>query len=300
LHRGVQSLTAPTRPNQRRSAGKADAKDLIDLKHLAMNSGEISDGEIEVVEYPFAPPGKPLKRICVPRGPDNISVLVKTARPWEYILLTNLYKRASRGGSYVEVGANIGSDTVLATDYFKMCYAFEPGARHIAMFNKTMELNGITNVRLFGCAVSNQTGPARLYFGEKTNTGSATLVSDHPDTDRFEQVQTVTLDGAMPPEVCDVTYVQIDAEGHDVLVLQGARHFIARQQQRPVIRLEFQPRALKAHGSSVAELFAFMREFRYSVAMELATLPLNLTVLSNLFDLWQNTSGWIDIFLLPP
>lgn len=255
--------------------------------------------DTEVVEYPFAPPGKPLKRICVPRGQDNISILVTTARPWEYIMLTNLYKRASRGGSYVEAGANIGSDTIPATDYFKMCYAFEPGARHIAMFNRTMQLNGIMNVRLFPQAVSDHAGPARLYVGDKDNTGSAKLVCDNPDVSAFEQVRTVTLDAAMPPEVRDVTYLHVDTEGHDIKVLQGARHFIARQQQRPVVRMEFLPRLLQMNGSSLADLFAFMREFRYSVAMESATLPLNLTVLSNLFDLWRDTSGWIDIFLLP-
>jgi hypothetical protein len=106
---------------------------------------------------------------------------------------------------------------------------------------------------------------------------------------------------ALPESVRDVTFMHIDTEGHDIKVLQGARRFITRQQNRPWIRIEFQPRTLSLHGSNVAELVAFMDEFRYHAMFNANNniVPFSFPVLIELFYLWRNTDGWIDILLLP-
>jgi FkbM family methyltransferase len=258
------------------------------------------DGDYEIVQYPFAMQGKRPKRMYVPKGDDVISTFMKTARPWEFGNLVGLYQQTARGGSFVEVGANIGTDTVLASDFFKNCYAFEPFPRHGNVFRKNMELNEITSAQLFPVAVSDQCGTTKLYFPEKHNTGSAALMPNVPGMDGYLEVPMVTLDSALP-EVTDVTYLHIDAEGHDIKVLQGAKNFIARQTQRPFIKLEFQPGALSLHGSQIADLIAFMDDLQYRAMFNAASylVPLSTGMLIEMFYSWRSSRGWIDIYLAP-
>jgi len=262
--------------------------------------GEIVDADCEIVQYPVDTRGKCPKRLCVPRGQDDITTFVKTARQYEYDLSASVYTRAARGGSFVEVGANIGTDTVMASDFFKSCYVFEPAARHMELLRKNIELNGITNVQTFCAAVSNQCGPGRLYSGEKNKSGSASLRQNNPDMQASEEVQTVTLDTALPG-VMDVTYIHIDAEGHDVKVLQGAYEFIKRQLARPYIKMEFQPQTMSLHGSHVSELIEFMEEFKYRGWFNASNfvVPLSPGILIDMYYLWKKTPGWIDIYLGP-
>jgi FkbM family methyltransferase len=254
--------------------------------------------ETEIITYPISVRGKRPKLMCVLKGDDVLTTCIKTTRFWEYNTRMQVYTQLSQGGSYVEVGANLGTDTVLAAEHFKMCYLFEPSTRHAAILKKNMELNEISNYRFFPAAVSDHCGADRLYFGISENTGSAALAQNLPGMDRFEEVQLVTLDSALA-DVTDVTMMHIDAEGHDIKVLQGARQFIARQTRRPFIKMEFQPRSLTIHGSDISELIRFMDEFKYQAFFEASNyfVPLSHGMLIDMFYSWRKTLGWIDIYL---
>jgi FkbM family methyltransferase len=267
---------------------------------ICVMSDPIDGPETEIITYPYSMNGKPHKRLCVIKGNDIITIFMKTARSWEYSLMVSLYSQMSRGGSFVEVGANLGTDTVFASDFFKTCYAFEPASRHTAIFRKNLELNNITNIQLFPVAASDHCGTTRLYFGQDHNTGSAALQPNLPGMTRFEDVQMVTLDSALP-DVTDVTFMHIDAEGHDVKVLQGAKNFISRQTQKPFIKMEFQPGTMSLHGSNIAELIGFLDEFKYKVLFNAMNyfVPLTHAMLIEMFYLWRPTHGWIDIYLAP-
>jgi FkbM family methyltransferase len=258
------------------------------------------DDHTEVITYPYSPKGKKPKFICVPKGDDMVASSVRGATAWDFYLATQLYVRFGRGGSFVEVGANIGSDTVVASDFFKTCYAFEPLPKHVASIRKTLALNQITNVQLFAVAVSDRCGMNRIYAGPPGNTGAASLKQNHSGMDQFEEVPISTLD-SIPQTITDVTYLHIDTEGHDIKVLQGAREFIARQSQRPMIKMEFQPRTLTLHGSSVTELIQFLDEFQYiSLFMAAGTLaPLTYATLTDMFFMWRKFEAWIDLYLAP-
>jgi FkbM family methyltransferase len=253
--------------------------------------------ETEIINYPFTVHGQRAKRMCLLKD-DALTVCIKTVRFWEYNTRIQLYAQMARGGSYVEVGANLGTDTILAADYFKVCHLFEPSTRHAEILKQNMEMNEITNFRLCPAAVSDHCGTSKLYYGVTENTGSAALAQNLPGMDRFEDVQLVTLDSALP-EVTDVTWLHIDAEGHDIKVLQGAKKFIARQTQRPFIKMEFQPKSLTIHGSDISELIRFLEEFRYNAFFEANNyfVPLSYGILVEMFYGWRKTQGWIDIYL---
>ncbi len=125
-----------------------------------------SDGfreDLEFIEYPLALPGRPRKRICAKKGDLMLNVL-QWPDPWTHNFNNLVFERSSRGGTFVEIGANIGTTTVFAADFFRRCYAFEPYSSNIAILQRNLELNEITNVDIFSLALSNAPGTARLYL----------------------------------------------------------------------------------------------------------------------------------------
>jgi FkbM family methyltransferase len=282
-----------------RLVGGGDTVDFLEF--FAMDaSSYFLEGELDLVQYPLVLEGKAPKRIYAPKG-DFIGELFRSARPWEYGFLVNTYRRAERGGAFLEIGANIGSDTLIACDYFQKCYAIEPSSRNRELFLKNMKLNGVNNVELMPYAIGNQSGMAKLYLGAKNNAGGSALLPNHPGMTQWEEVKVLTLDEAMPLGIEDVTFIHIDTEGHDIKVLQGSKGFLARQKQRPLIRMEFQPRTLAAHGSSVAELIGFIDEMKYRPMFDASKnwVPLSYGILMEMFYLWKMTDGWIDLVLMP-
>jgi len=261
---------------------------------------ELPQADYELIDYPGVLQGTRPKKFYVPRE-DILGMFVKTARMSEFAVQVELYRRFARGGSFLEVGANIGTDTVHAGDFFKNCYAFEPSSRNIKLLRKNLEVNGISNVRVFQAAVGERRGMAKLYLGEKNNLGGANLNPEDRQSRQSEEVEIVTLDSAMPEDVRDITYIHIDTEGHDIQVLKGAGDFLVRQEHRPMIRMEFQPRALQLHGSDISELITIMDQFQYTPKFNAAghLVSLSRSILSEMFPLWLPTDGWIDILLCP-
>jgi FkbM family methyltransferase len=265
-----------------------------------MDSTQSPHAELESAEYPFKSAAGRVLKFYFPKG-DIIGQVVRTTREWDFRFISNLYKWAGERGTFLEVGANIGTETALAREFFRYCFAFEPSSRNRDLFKKNMERNGIDNVQLFPFAVSDHTEVTQLYLGGENNVGSCALKPNASGMDQTEEVRTVTLDAAMAPEITDVSFIHIDTEGHDIKVLQGAKMFLRRQQIRPIIRMEFQPRTLALHGSSIEDLLQFIQEFGYKIGFiaALHMAPLSERVLIELFNLWQPTGAWIDIFLLP-
>jgi FkbM family methyltransferase len=253
--------------------------------------------ELELVEFPFTTMGGKTLKFYVPKG-DIIGPTIANMRYWDYTFLTNLYSWAAKHGSFLEIGANIGSDTALAREYFQTCHAFEPSSQNRELFNKNMALNGITNVTLHPFAIGDQVGKTRLFL---SNSGGNALIQNYPQMQQTEEVDVLTLDAAIPKEVADISYLHIDTEGHDIKVLLGARQFIRRQKQKPMIRMEFSPRLLASHGSTIEELLGFIQEFNYTPAMNASIHlgPISPSTLTDFFNQWQSTEAWIDIFLLP-
>jgi FkbM family methyltransferase len=246
-------------------------------------------------------PGKSPKHICVPKGRSYIRERIRTARFAEFQALTTILTTAARGGSFVEVGANVGSDTALASGIFASGYAFEPYSRNIRMLRKTLELSGIQNVTVFPYAASDHQGTQWLHIGPPSSPDSASLKANLPNMTAGEEVQVVTLDSAVPRAITDVTYLHVDVEGEDIKVLLGAREFIRRQKKKPWIKMEFQPYSLSLHGSGIGQLIDLIDEFDYGVRF-LANdhiVPLTAVMLINMFYAWRATRGWIDIYLTP-
>lgn len=240
------------------------------------------------------------KQFVLPKNDHIISHATKTMRWWEYSFIINLYKATverNGPGAYFDIGANIGTSSVLASEVFDHIYAFEIDLKNCELFCYAMEINK-AQYSLYNVAVSNQSGQAEVFLDE-SNHGGHSIVSKNGVAPSIK-VDKVSLN-EFNPEVTNVRFLHIDTEGHDFKVLSGCYEFIARQDSRPIIEFEFQPSSLIRHESSIDELLSFMDTFNFSAYINAANVlaPISRATLTDMFYMWKPTIGWIDIYLLP-
>lgn len=141
-----------------------------------------------------------------------------------------------RKGSVVyDLGANVGFYSLLASTLAGnkgQVFSFEPSPRNLHYLRKHIELNRISNCRIFDVAVSSNDGTAHFYLDP--NHAEGRLVSG--DKNHTVPIKTVKLDtfvfslGMAPPNL-----VKCDIEGGEYEALQGAEATL--RQFAPVIFL---------------------------------------------------------------
>lgn len=144
----------------------------------------------------------------------------------------------------IDVGGNEG-------DYAAMCTQYVPNAKILSFepHPRTFERLKLRSIRLnfeaINVAVSNVYESAVLYdLAGKEGTSHASLYSGvvadihRSDFNQFS-VAAVPLDDYLPKkEIHHINLLKIDAEGHELKILQGAQQYIA-QKKIDVIHFEF-------------------------------------------------------------
>jgi FkbM family methyltransferase len=167
----------------------------------------------------------------------------------------HLARELAPGDVIYDVGANVGSYTILASVLVGPAgrvVAFEPVADNVAYLRSHITLNGLHNVDVVESAVGAETGSMRFSRHQDRLQG-------HLDPDGGEVVPVVALDdygasGKVRPPDC----IKIDVEGGELAVLRGA--FELLRGVRPVV-------FLATHGDRVREdSLNLLREAGYEVA----------------------------------
>lgn len=250
----------------------------------------------------FVIQGKSVRTFVLPESDKFTAHQIETMRWWEVKFAAWLYESAARGNrdaAFVDVGANFGTTSVMAADFFSKIYAFEMEEGNCRLFEEAMAVNAI-DYELFRCAVSDAPGE-RQAFVYKHNAGAHSLVRMRDDADMAEiSVKSMRLDD-LDPSIRNVRFVHVDTEGHDIRVLMGGRDFFRRQDVPPFIQIEFCPMTLSRHGSSISDLTDFMDQFGYEAHMNCTNVlgKLSRHTLSEMFFQWAKDSASLDLVLLP-
>lgn len=164
--------------------------------------------------------------------------------------LAGLEKLLSPGKTFVDVGANFGIYTVVASKLVGSSgrvIAFEPAAHTCNVLRRNIALNSFKNVLTVSAAVSNKPGIGWLYYG--TDPVRNSLGKDPCCEAGGEEVAVVSLDNALREAgVEHVDVIKIDAEGAEELVLRGAANLLSCM--RPVVIYEMNPEACTHLGLS--------------------------------------------------
>lgn len=163
-------------------------------------------------------------------------------------LETDLVKREVKRGDHVlDVGAHIGYFTLLFAKLVGnegTVFAFEPEPRNFALLRKNVGANGYGNVVLVNKAVSNRTGPARLYLSED-NRGDHRLFDSY-DGRRSINVECIRLDDYFATHE-RVDFIKMDIQGAEAMALEGMTALWERNRAIKLLT-EFWPDGIRRAG----------------------------------------------------
>lgn len=195
--------------------------------------------------------------------PQNgfVDTTIYTDGTYEPDILLLIKDHLPKGGTFIDIGANIGNHTLFAATHIGQTgqvVAFEPIPRIAAQLRSSLSINNLSNVNLHEVACSDTEGEAVLTL-VAGNIGGSSL---HRKTDQGSiPVKTKTADH-FTAELTSISLIKIDAEGHELEVLRGLGETLTKH--RPTLIIEFSPSFWGSeaivHGT---EFFSILDKFGY-------------------------------------
>jgi FkbM family methyltransferase len=155
---------------------------------------------------------------------------------------------------FVDVGANVGSYTILASGVVRcQTVAFEPDPVTAAAFERNVDLNRITDlVEMRIAAVGERWGIVRFSTGLDTENH---IVAATEPTGRDVPIQ--TLDKALFDTGRIPALIKLDVEGYEAEVLRGARAILAAPDLKGVLTENRSPPVVEMLKSAGMTEFAY-------------------------------------------
>jgi len=163
--------------------------------------------------------------------------------------LNYLFKLLPPSGFFVDIGANVGAYAIPIADHVGprgLVWAFEPFRLTRQMLSANAAINGLINVHIFECGISDKFDEVVAKspsFTKMGNVGNVQIYNQTPAHETSESV--LRYDGE--EKVCmrpldsfkfhrKIDLIKIDVEDHAEQVLEGARETIATH--RPILSIE--------------------------------------------------------------
>lgn len=196
------------------------------------------------------------------------------------------------GDRVVEVGANVGTETLALADIVGPTghvHAFEPVPANADQMCSALSEAGIAHVEVERAAVSDASGEVSFTPSDnELESGSGHLSTDgNARTTGQLTVKCITLDDYLSGKSA-MSLLVIDAEGAEVQILRGAREVLRRDM--PAVIVEAQERALRQFGVGLADLHAELLEHGYEV-FELSRLGLSRAQANDT----RRTRNWVAL-----
>ncbi len=196
-----------------------------------------------------------------------------------------------RGDTMIEVGANVGTETVNYADLVGpegKVYAIEPLPSNLQQLRTLNELSGLRQVEILPVAVSDRVGTVEFTPPPDSASSGVGHIrgSDPVDESSLLRIPCTTLDTLFENRG-PIKLLCIDAEGVEPCILRGAHQCLERD--RPVLILEAAADLLRRYGGSLAQLHGDLTALGYRV-YQLSRLSLSPA------DLTSNTThNWVAI-----
>jgi FkbM family methyltransferase len=134
-----------------------------------------------------------------------------------------LVRHVKPGGTFYDVGANVGFYTLLASRLLGptgRVIAFEPSPRNLGFLRRHLDLNSAANVEVLDLAISDSEGVTQFSVGNDPKKSKITAAGDIT-------VRTTTLDRLMG-ELPLPDLIEMDIEGAEYAALCGAEQLLRR------------------------------------------------------------------------
>jgi FkbM family methyltransferase len=140
-------------------------------------------------------------------------------------------QEVKRGGTFYDVGANVGFYSLLASILIEpgKVYAFEPLPANVRYIKKHLELNNIQNVEVLEVAISDERGTSS--FQDEETRGMGRLQAGGNLC-----VRTVTLDLLLQEQrIAPPDCIKMDIEGGESRALMGATECFQRYKPKLIL-----------------------------------------------------------------
>lgn len=175
------------------------------------------------------------KILIHPKEDPTIEQLIYERGVYELGTVSVLQQYLKPGDCFVDVGANIGFLTLVASNIVGpngKVISFEPVTSHFKQLEENINRNNIANVDLRQHALGNQKEEKTIFL-EKDNKGGASLVVDtghKGESIKVERWDDLNINGP-------IHMIKIDVEGYEWEVLKGCKETILKD--KPILIVEY-------------------------------------------------------------
>ncbi|MDR0802178.1 FkbM family methyltransferase [Fluviicola sp.] len=199
-----------------------------------------------------------VKMLIDPSVDQGVELSLFETGTYEKGTIQLLGKYLEAGYSFLDIGANIGLMSVIASGYVGekgMVYAVEANLNTVPILQKNIDLNACRNIEVIPVALSDMSGIALLFENWEVNRGGASLISQSAGEEGIE-VRMERLDDLFDESTL-VHLVKIDVEGFEPQVIRGGMNWFRKQQ--PVFIIEVSEKREKEAGPSPAEVMELVQ-----------------------------------------
>lgn len=207
-------------------------------------------------------------------------------------------------GTFVDVGAHVGTFAIHAASFFAEVVAFEPEARNLVCLKQNIRQNKIPNFTLIPWAVSDSCGVSTFFITETIDTGRNSLLPMAGG--KSVEVQTVSIESMFSSELSKhppIAFVKIDVEGFEPKVIKGAAAIIDQQKIKPVMHVEFTPAKWAKQEADVYWLFEYLSANNYVPFIPASGFiaPVTFDVIKQIYESWKTLrhDAWLDLTFIP-
>lgn len=183
---------------------------------------------------------------------------------WRNIVIAHFFTSRHAAADIVEVGANVGTETVSYCDLVQgkgYVHAFEPLPSNIEELQS--KFTAQPRLKLYHNAVSDREMTVKFQIPPKESSGTGKIVNDETPSKYGDiEVQAAPLDHFVD-KFGPVRFVSIDTEGHEPFVLRGAVELLKKF--RPAVVVEVSPKLLKRYADATnRDIFDFFEGLGYA------------------------------------
>ena len=156
-------------------------------------------------------------RIKLRPGTDDLRIVKSNFVKKNY---TRDFVPITRDSIVVDVGAHIGSFSIMAARSAYKVLAFEPEPNNYRMLKKNMELNHLENMSIFEVAVSDISGYQDIYTYQGGSSADYSLYKREITNIKTGRIRTISVEDIIRREdLPRIDFLKLDCEGaeHDIL-----------------------------------------------------------------------------------
>ncbi|MFF9783207.1 FkbM family methyltransferase [Streptomyces nigrescens] len=188
---------------------------------------------------------------------------------WEPHMTHWLQRRLRPGDTYIDVGANVGYFSLLASQLVGeegRVVAIEASPTFHARVLQHAEINGCNNLRTVNAAVADERKTVTLILASSSNMGAASIVPYGGPAEFTLDVEAYPLPQVLDADdIAGARVIKIDVEGAEGAVIRGLAPVLDKLRPDAEITVEVTPERMEALGESPGELLTTMREHGFHV-----------------------------------